>query len=112
MLLQERTINGVVILKLLEKRLDSSISSDFKVKIMELINGGTLHFVIDLSNVDFIDSSGLGSIVFTLKKLGNEGRVVLCGLQETVFGMFRLTRMDRVIKVYKTEDEALRGFEA
>jgi anti-sigma B factor antagonist len=56
--------------------------------------------------VDFIDSSGLGAIVSALKTIGRNGDLVLCGIKETVMSLFRLTRMDRVFRIFTDQGEA------
>jgi anti-sigma B factor antagonist len=63
--------------------------------------------VLDLSKVEFIDSSGLGAIVSSLKRMGGRGELVVCGLREPTMTLFRLTRMDRVFQVFDSEQQAV-----
>lgn len=99
--------NNVVIVKPLGKRIDASNSSAFKGRILDLINEGNRDIVLDLSGVDFIDSSGLGAIISSLKTLGDEGDLVLCGIRDSVMNLFRLTRMNRVFKIFPDEKEGI-----
>ena len=62
---------------------------------------------LDLSEVHFIDSSGLGAIVAAMKHMGNSRKLALAGLTPTVEKVFRLTRMDSVFSVFPTLDGAL-----
>jgi anti-sigma B factor antagonist len=110
MRLKEEKIGNVLLLKSLEKRMDASVSEGFKAKLTELINNGNKLIVLDLSSVMFIDSSGLGAIVSTLKKVGPEGDLTICGLQENVLSLFKLTRMDRVFRVFSSSNEAVTAF--
>jgi anti-sigma B factor antagonist len=64
--------------------------------------------VLDMSNVGFLDSSGLGAVVAVMKALGPIRRLELSGLSPTVEKVFRLTRMDSVFIIHKTLPEALR----
>jgi anti-sigma B factor antagonist len=105
-LVHEKT-GKVVVVKPLEKRLDASIAVDFKKQIGALINEGQELFILDLSQVDFVDSSGLGAIVASLKMLGGKGDFLIAGAGEKVMNLFKLTRMDRVFEVFPTRDEAL-----
>jgi anti-sigma B factor antagonist len=57
--------------------------------------------------VQFLDSTGLGAIVSTLKRLEGDGVMVICNAGEMVMDVFRLTRMDRVFPIVRTLDEAL-----
>ena len=109
MQIQDKKVGNILILKPSEKRIDASVATDFKGKIIDLINAGNKRIVLNLAGVDFIDSSGLGAIVSSLKAIGNEGDLVICGISETVMTLFRLTRMNRVFQIFSTEDEALKA---
>jgi anti-sigma B factor antagonist len=109
MQIQDKKVGNILILKPSEKRIDASVATDFKGKIIDLINAGNKKIVLNLDGVDFIDSSGLGAIVSSLKAIGNEGDLVICGISETVMTLFRLTRMNRVFQIFSTEDEALKA---
>lgn len=90
-----------------ESRLDASIAGGFKDFMMDLIDSGNAEFVIDISEISFMDSSGLGVIVAILKQLNGKGSVKLVGPQKAVSDLFDLTCMDRIFKIYATVDEAL-----
>ena len=101
--------DGVLIVDLLVDRLDASIASNFRNKLIEIIKDGNTLIVLNLTNVTFVDSSGLGSIVSCLKTLGAKGDLTLCCIDERIMSMFRLTRMDRVFKIFNTEGEAIKN---
>ncbi len=104
----ETTVSGkVCIVKVQDKRLDAKVAIQFKEKMSELINADNWFLVLDLSNVDFIDSSGLGAIVTSLKILGRRGDLVIAGVKSDVMMMFSLTRMDRVFRIFPTATEAV-----
>jgi len=105
--IEERKVGNVLVVLPREKRIDASVSTGFKGRMVDWINQGNRHIVLDLSEVDFIDSSGLGAIVSTLKTLGNDGDLVICGIRETVMGLFKITRMNRVFQIFATESEAI-----
>jgi anti-sigma B factor antagonist len=65
--------------------------------------------VLDMSNVGFLDSSGLGAVVSVMKALGPVRRLELSGLTATVEKVFRLTRMDSVFIIHKSLPEGLRN---
>lgn len=90
-----------------EDRLDAASAASFKGQILDAINSGNLKLVLDLKMVSFIDSSGLTAIISALKSLGNEGHMVVCGLGNNTESLFRLTRLDRLIKVFPNQDAAL-----
>lgn len=109
--IEERKVGDVLVVLPREKRIDASVSTGFKGKMVDWIKQGNKHIVLDLSQVDFIDSSGLGAIVSSLKTLGNEGDLVICGVRETVMGLFRITRMNRVFQIFADESEAIKALE-
>ena len=62
--------------------------------------------ILDLSEVKFIDSSGLGAIVAAMKQLGQGRKLDLAGLTPMVDKVFRLTRMDTVFDLYPSLPDA------
>jgi len=107
MQLQSEKIGSVLVVKPFDRRMDASVAVDFKEKMASLINEGHDLVVLDMEGVDFIDSSGLGAIVSSLKTIGRKGDLVISGLQQTVMSMFKLTRMDRVFRIFQNRDEAV-----
>lgn len=103
---EEREDGGVMVIKPLDTRLDSAEAPDFKDKLHNLIDGGKKKLVLDLERVEFVDSSGLGAIIACRKKMGTEGELVIASASEAVVGLFQLTRMDRVFRLFPTTDEA------
>ena len=89
-----------------ESRIDAAAAIRFKDKMRELTANGSPHVVLDLSEVDFIDSSGLGAIVAAMKQMGSTRRLDLAGLTPTVDRVFRLTRMDSVFTIHDSLADA------
>ena len=103
--------NGVVILYLKEERLDAHNSSDLKSQLLETFQQGQKNVLIDLKEVRFIDSSGLGALVSGFKNaISNQGSLKLSSLQTQVKSMFELTRLHRVFEIFPSATEALENF--
>lgn len=86
-------------------------ADDFKNTLAEDIQNGARKIVVDLTECEFIDSTFLGALVVSLKKvtsLGGDMRLV--GFQPAVHSMFELTRMYRVFESFKTKEEAVNSF--
>lgn len=94
------------------ERLTAATATTFKDEVAALIDAGNDRVIIDLGEVAFVDSSGLGALVGLLKKVGNRGEIVVCGVGDAVSQMFRITRMDRVFKAYPDAAAALRQLES
>ncbi|MEM1005332.1 MAG: STAS domain-containing protein [Pseudomonadota bacterium] len=88
-------------------RIDAAMAIQFKEDMRRETESGPDRVVLDLAGVEFIDSSGLGAIVASMKQLGSQRRLDLAGLQPVVEKVFRLTRMDTVFRLFSTLDEAL-----
>lgn len=92
-----------------ETRIDAAVAVRFKDLMRELTDHPASRVILDLSKVDFIDSSGLGSVVGAMKQLGNERRLDLAGLTPMVDKVFRMTRMDSVFDIYPDRATAVWG---
>ena len=88
--------------------LEGETSLTFKEKLKSLIGDGHLRVVIDLTNVGFVDSQGLGALISCLKVLRQSGGTLgLTHLSEPVEAVLRITRLIRVFDVVPTVDDAL-----
>jgi anti-sigma B factor antagonist len=103
----QRTAGKVLIAKTLDHRVDARMASEFKRQLLAVIEAGHPLIALDLSEVDIIDSSGLGAIVSALKQLRGRGVLVIVGAQPAVLDLFRLTRMDRVFRMFARADDAI-----
>lgn len=90
--------------------LDASNVNEFKADIAEAI-GGQAKVVFDLSQLQFVDSSGLGAILSCLRKLNAEGGdLKLSGTTKPVRVLFELVRMHRIFDIFNTPEEAIQAF--
>jgi anti-sigma B factor antagonist len=102
---------AVVLIEVKEERLDAHNSSELKTEMLSLFDEGKNNLVIDLQDVRFVDSSGLGSLVSGFKHASaRSGNLKLSGLQPQVKSMFELTRLHRVFEIFPAADEALASF--
>jgi len=108
MKLEVTAAGAVSILRYKGERLDAHNSDALKAKIKEIFEDGTKNVLVDLAEVRFIDSSGLGALVSGFKNaVACKGVLALTGLQDQVRSMFELTRLNRVFDIYASEQEAL-----
>ncbi len=88
-----------------------SEAEEFKNLLIDSIEEGNRKIVVDLSACEFIDSTFLGTLVVSLKKLTTlGGDLRLIGFQPAVHSMFELTRMYRVFESFKSKEEAIKSF--
>lgn len=98
---------GALIVSVHEPRVDAAIAIQFKDKMREVTADWPARVILDMSQVDFLDSSGLGAVVTTMKQLGSDQRLELCSLTPTVAKVFRLTRMDSVFTIHNSPEDAV-----
>ena len=78
-------------------------------EVQRVVDDGHARLALDLSGVDFIDSSGLGALVSGLKTARSAGGDLrLVAATEQVAGVLRLTNLDRILRVYPGPDDAYR----
>jgi anti-sigma B factor antagonist len=105
----ERQEQEAIVIRPIEQRLDSYVAEELKAYMKSIVHNGHMQIVLDLSDVEFVDSSGLGAIIATMIALRPQGRLMVCNVNKNVLALFRLTRIDRVIPVMDNADEALRA---
>ncbi len=102
-----RTEERLRIVSVQDPRIDAAVAIEFKDAMRVETDSGPDLVVLDLSKVEFIDSSGLGAIVATMKNMGQSRKLALAGLSPNVERVFKLTRMDSVFSVFPTLQGAL-----
>jgi len=104
-------IEEVIVISVNLRRATLVEAEEFKEVLINDIQRGFKKIVVDLSACEFIDSTFLGSLVVSLKKLtGLGGDLRLVGFQPAVHSMFELTRMYRVFESFKSTQEAIQSF--
>ena len=86
--------------------LDSVNTNNLRRNILDIINDGVKVILLDLQHITFMNSSGLGALVATLKAVRAEGgELALCSLSDQVRIIFELSRMERIFKVFADSHE-------
>jgi anti-sigma B factor antagonist len=101
-------INHFTLLSLNEERVDAHNSAQLKEALLHQLEQGNTQLIVQLTNVRFIDSSGLGALLSGHKNAAAKaGKLLLVQLQPQVLAMFELTRLNRVFEIYADVNEAL-----
>ena len=91
--------------------LDARSAGDLKLTLNEKIEGGKVWILVNLSEVPYMDSAGLGVLVSGLKNTNRQnGDLRLWGLQPDVRNIFELTRLNKVFQIFEDEGAALASF--
>ncbi len=87
-------------------RLDAAFAKIFFNSLSSSIEKGHTDIILDLSQVKFVDSTGLGAIVRCLKTINDRGYLVLCGVNEIVLSLLKMTHLDGVFLRAENREKA------
>lgn len=102
-------VDSDLLVRVLDDRIDAAAAVQFRDAMRTATEAGHARVVLDLARVNFVDSSGLGAIIAVMKHLGSDRTLELAGLQPAVGKVFRLTRLDEIVKVHAAADDAFGG---
>ena len=101
--------NAVAVITI-EGNLNASCSNDLKEKFLKSIPK-TSNYVMDLSGMDFVDSTGLGALVACLKySVEKNGTIKIANLQSKPKMLFEITRVYRVFDIFDSVKAAVESF--
>jgi anti-sigma B factor antagonist len=105
---------GDVVIVDFQGRLAVGVGDDLLPRLIEqLLSEGTRKILLNLSDMDYIDSNGLGELVQSLKVSGRHGASLrLLKPQDRVKKTLKLTNLLPMFSVYDTEAEAIKAFDA
>jgi anti-sigma B factor antagonist len=106
------TVHGVVVVTLPGETLDASNTKIMREELASVLTPGA-KLVFDLSQLRFVDSSGLGLMLSSLRQVHTTGGdLKLCGMNKPVRALFELVRMHRVFEIFATREEAEASYSA
>lgn len=103
----ERNVDGVIILTL-DRGLKGDTENKLRARLENLVRSGHMNILVDLEHMPYMDSTELGRLIrshLAVRQAG--GQVRLCNLSEKVLTLMKLTHLDTVLDLYRTEKEAL-----
>jgi anti-sigma B factor antagonist len=113
MQISERNNGGVVVLDLKGKITLGEGDELLKDKVNSLVNQGQKKIVLNLAEVPYIDSAGLGEIVRTYTTVSRQGgSLKLLNLTKRITDLVSITKLLTVFETFDSENEAVRSFSA
>lgn len=109
---REREVDGVIVLSVV-RELKGVVEATLKQRIDHLVSKGFKKILIDLDGLPYIDSTDLGRLIrchLSVRQAG--GRVRICNISDKVWELLKLTRLDTVLDLYHSEEEALASIHA
>ena len=102
-----KTIHNGVVVHLNIDYLDASNAKEFSLGMGPILNEHK-SIILDMSSLEFVDSSGLGALLSCLRQQNaSDGSLALCAISKPVRTLFELVRIHRVFDIYNTCDEAV-----
>ncbi|MEN3038628.1 MAG: STAS domain-containing protein [Candidatus Kryptonium sp.] len=103
-----KPVKDTLLFKLNEKKLDAIIAPELKAEFLALCQSGIKKLIIDLSQVEYCDSSGLSSLLFCERRMReNKGTVVLIGVSDKILNLLKITKLDSLFQILPTVEDAL-----
>lgn len=110
MQIREKTIGEVTILEL-SGEIDINTSPQVRKSFDRLIKEERKKVLLDFAQVEYIDSSGLATLVEMLQRLKRFGGMLrLVGLSEKVKGLFEITKLEKLFSIFSHQEEGLKDF--
>ena len=113
MQIDQRAVGDVVVLDLKGKITLGEGDELLKDKVNSLVNQGHRKIVLNLADVPYIDSAGLGEIVRTYTTVSRQGgSLKLLNLTKRITDLLSITKLLTVFETFDSENEAVRSFSA
>jgi anti-sigma B factor antagonist len=111
MRIEERAVNGVTILDLHGKMLIGEGDELLREKINQLVENGTEKIVLNLAEVPYVDSAGLGEIVRCYTTVSRKnGKLKLLNLTKRIHDLLSITKLLTVFETYENEADVVKSF--
>ncbi len=109
----ERQVGDVVILDLHGKILIGEGDDALREAVTKLADAGKTKILLNLADVPYVDSAGLGEIVRTYTTVSRKGgKLKLLNLTKKIQDLLSMTKLLTVFEAYESEDEAVRSYQA
>lgn len=113
MQIEERAVGDVTVLDLKGRVTLGEGDELLKDKVNSLINQGRRKLILNLAEVPYVDSAGLGEIVRTYTTVSRQGgSLKLLSLTKRITDLLSITKLLTVFETFESEDEAVRSFSA
>jgi anti-sigma B factor antagonist len=111
MQIEERIVDDVTILDVKGKMTLGEGDELLKDKVNSLVSQGHKKLLLNLEDVPYIDSAGLGEIVRTYTSISRQGgKLKLLNVSKRIYDLLVITKLVTIFDSYENEDEAIRSF--
>ncbi len=105
---EHEKIDDVIVVRVREKKLTSQEAPEMKTALLGLIIGKGEQFLLNLKEVEYMDSTGLGAFLFGIRQAKNYNKdLFFCAIQPRVKNLIRIAQLENVMESFDTEKQAL-----
>lgn len=104
-----KLISNIAVISFEQSKIISDADIAAAGKGLNEVSVDAAKIVLNFNKVQFFSSAMIGKIIMFRKKIGGNN-LKLCCLNETIHDVFSITRLDQLMKIYKTEEEAVAAF--
>jgi len=105
---RDRMIGNTRVVEINTKDLDSGVATAFKDHLVSAFEtAGDSVVIVDFAKVRFMDSSCLGALLAAFRQTGSAAKVVLSAADDSVAQVFRIARLEKVMRVAESLDQGL-----
>ncbi len=109
--IQQREREGIVILDLKGRLTVGGEVATFRDRVQKLVNSGRTSIILNLQDVDYIDSTGLGALVMSFTSLQRAGgKIKLLNLSRRGIELLVMTKLTTIFEVFDDEQNAINSF--
>ncbi len=106
-----KALEDKVVIIDIPKYLSTDVSEEFKDYLYQIVGKGNYHLVIDLSQAEYVDSSGLGAIVSRIAECrSHQGDIRLAAPSQFMVSLLNITHLDQVLKVFPDVETAIESY--
>ena len=107
----EKDVNGVTVLQLVGRVTLGEESNQLRTRLKDILSQGKKRLVLDLAEVSYIDSAGLGTLVAGFTSAQNQGaNLKLANLTKRFHEQLNITKLVTVFDIYDSVDGAVKSF--
>jgi len=108
-----KQVDGVTVLQLKGRVTLGEESNQLRTTLKDVLSQGKTRLVLDLAEVSYIDSAGLGTLVAGFTSAQNQGaNLKLANLTKRITEQLHITKLVTVFDVYETVDDAVKSFQS
>jgi anti-sigma B factor antagonist len=104
-------LEGIVVFTIKDRGLNHDNAASLKEKIFLEIADGNTKIILDMHQVEEMDTSGLGVLTFGKRQANSTGgNMILVGINPGIQSLLRIAQLTRVFEIFDSQDEAVAAF--